>query len=166
MNLRLILETGPAIQIHLVAAVLASVLGGLTLFRRKGDRLHRLGGFIWVALMVVVAASSFFIHEIRTFGPWSPIHLLSIITLVGLYRGVNHARMKRITAHRRTMQGLYVGALGIAGLFTFAPGRLMNGVFFGGPSPATGAAVAVLIAALAIGITFLRLRALSRTART
>jgi uncharacterized membrane protein len=32
--------------------------------------------------MVVVAASSFWIHEIRLLGPWSPIHLLSIMVLV------------------------------------------------------------------------------------
>jgi uncharacterized membrane protein len=32
--------------------------------------------------MAVVAASSFWIHQMRLVGPFSPIHLLSIFTLV------------------------------------------------------------------------------------
>ena len=37
--------------------------------------------------MAVVAVSSFWIHQIRLVGPWSPIHLLSIFTLVMLPLG-------------------------------------------------------------------------------
>lgn len=136
-----------AIQLHVIAAVLAFVLGGLVLFRRKGDRLHRLGGRVWTGLMLIVIMSSFFIHTIRLWGPWSPIHLVSIGTLVSLYRGVNMARLHQIAEHRRTMQSAYLGALIIAGLFTFLPGRLMHAVFFEGPSPMTGVAVAATIVA-------------------
>ncbi len=39
-------------------------------------------------LMAAVAVSSFWIHQIRLLGPWSPIHLLSIFTLVMLPLGV------------------------------------------------------------------------------
>ena len=45
-------------------------------------------------LMAAVAVSSFWIHQIRLIGPWSPIHLLSIFTLVMLplavWRGAPH----------------------------------------------------------------------------
>lgn len=145
MTLEPLLAASITIQLHALAAVLAFALGGFVLFRRKGDRLHRIGGRVWVALMLVVAISSFFIHTIRLFGPWSPIHLLSIATLFGLAQGVWLARARRIADHRRTMQSLYVGALVIAGFFTFLPGRIMWEVFFEGPSPLTGVVVAVAI---------------------
>ena len=34
--------------------------------------------------MAAVSLSSFWIHDLRIWGPWSPIHLLSIFTLVML----------------------------------------------------------------------------------
>ena len=145
MTLQPLLEASLAIQLHAAAAVLAFLLGGMILFRRKGDRLHRMGGRVWVGLMLVVCISSFFIHTIRMFGPWSPIHLLSLGTLVSLAWGVGLARSRRIMEHRRTMQGTYVGALVLAGFFTFMPGRIMHEVFFGGPEPIVGVAVAAVI---------------------
>ncbi len=148
MTLQPLLDASPVIQLHALAAILAFFLGGLVLFRRKGDRLHKLGGRIWVSLMLTVAMSSFFIHTIRLWGPWSPIHLLSLGTLAALAWGVGLARMRRIADHRRVMKATYLGALVIAGVFTLLPGRIMNEVFFGGPSPMTGVAV---LAALAAG---------------
>lgn len=145
MTFQPLLEASTAIQIHTAAAVLAFLLGGMILFRKKGDRLHRMGGRVWVALMLTVCLSSFFIHTIRLVGPWSPIHLLSIGTLVALARGVGLARARRIMEHRRTMQATYVGALLIAGFFTFMPGRIMYDVFFGGLQPMAGVAVAAAI---------------------
>ena len=145
MNFEPLLTASPAIQIHAVAAMLAFGLGGLVLFRRKGDRLHRTGGRIWAGLMLAVCLSSFFIHTIRMVGPWSPIHLLSLATLYALWRGVTMARLRRIADHRRTMQLTYAGALVAAGFFTFMPGRIMNAVFFGGPQPMVGVAVAAAI---------------------
>src|SRR5690606_30844710 len=73
-----------AIQIHATAAMLAFFLGTAVLLRRKGDRLHKAMGRIWIATMVVVALSSFLITEIRLWGPYSFIHLLSIFTLFGV----------------------------------------------------------------------------------
>jgi len=81
--------------------------------------------------MAVVAASSFWIHEIRLLGPWSPIHLLSIFTLIVLPIAVWRARRHRVADHRRIMILIFVGALVIAGLFTFLPGRIMHAVVFG-----------------------------------
>ena len=145
MTLEPLLNASLAIQLHALAAVLALLLGGLVLFRRKGDRLHRLGGRIWVGLMLTAAFSSFFIHTIRMLGPWSPIHLLSILTLVLLFRGVSLAHARRIMEHRRMMQGTYLSALIVAGVFTFMPGRIMFEVFFEGPRPAVGVACAMAI---------------------
>ena len=58
----------------------------------KGTSRHRALGYTWVALMLVVAISAFWIHEIRLWGPWSPIHLLAIFTLIMLPFGVTRAR--------------------------------------------------------------------------
>ena len=161
MTLQPLLDASLAIQLHAVAAVLAFVLGGMILFGTKGDRLHRLGGRIWVGLMLAVCLSSFFIHTIRMLGPWSPIHLLSVTTIAGLARGVWLARQREIIGHRRIMQMTYVGALLIAGFFTFLPGRIMYEVFFGGPQPMAGVALA---AAIIVGGAMLAWRGMRKPA--
>ncbi|MGO4839398.1 DUF2306 domain-containing protein, partial [Rhizobiaceae sp. 2RAB30] len=128
------------IQVHAFAAISAFLLGAVVLFRRKGDRLHRLGGRIWVALMLVVSLSSFFIHTIRLWGIWSPIHLLSIATLLSLAYAVRRIRSGDVVAHAAAMRTTYVGALIVAGGFTLAPGRIMNEVVFGRADVAKAAA--------------------------
>jgi len=97
----------------------------------KGTLPHRALGWVWVVLMLVVALSSFWIHEIRLVGPWSPIHLLSIFSLVTLALGVMAARTRNVRRHKITMISIFFGALVIAGLFTFMPGRIMHAVIFG-----------------------------------
>jgi len=97
----------------------------------KGTLPHRTFGWIWVLLMVTVAASSFWIHELRIWGPWSPIHLLAIFTLAILPLAVLHARHHRVGRHRNAMIAIFAGALVVAGLFTLAPGRIMHAVVFG-----------------------------------
>ena len=131
MTLSPLLQASPAIQLHAFAAMACFALGLVQLAAPKGTILHRTLGWIWAALMTVVAVTAFFIHEIRLWGPWSPIHLLAIFTLVMLPLGVWSARRHAVARHRRTMIGLFTGALVVAGLFTFAPGRIMHAVVFG-----------------------------------
>jgi uncharacterized membrane protein len=83
-----------------------------------------------VALMALVAIFSFGIHEIRLVGPFGPIHLLSIFVLAMLSLAVWRAHTHQVTAHRRAMTGMFLGALVVAGLFTL-PGRIMHMVVFG-----------------------------------
>src|SRR6516165_6451273 len=66
------------IQVHAYAALSAFVLGAVQLARAKGTTQHRALGYAWAAIMLTVAVSSFWVQEIRLWGPWSPIHLLSI----------------------------------------------------------------------------------------
>lgn len=131
MSLEPLLSASPMIQVHAYAAMAAFGLGGFVLFRKKGDATHRRLGRIWVGLMLVTALSSLFVWQSRTFGLFSPIHLLSLLTLIMLWLGLRYARRRSIQAHMRTMQSLYLGALVIAGWFTFMPGRIMNRVVFG-----------------------------------
>ena len=135
MALHPLFEASAGIQVHVYAALAATVLGAAILFRRKGTPRHRLAGKIWVGLMVIVALSSFGIHEIMLWGCWSPIHILSVTTLISLAVGVQRARRHDVTGHRITMQATFFGALVIAGLFTLLPGRLMYDVVFGGETP-------------------------------
>jgi len=132
MSLTPLLNAAPAIPLHAAAAIAAFALGLVQLLAPKGTLPHRTLGWIWVALMVVVAGSSFWIHEIRLVGPWSPIHLLSIMVLVLLPVAVVAARGHNVSRHRKTMIGIFAGGLIIAGLFTFVPGRIMYRVAFGG----------------------------------
>jgi uncharacterized membrane protein len=130
MSLAPLLDAMPPIPLHAVVAMAAFALGVVQFAAPKGTLPHRTLGWIWVALMAAVAVSSFWIHKIRLFGPWSPIHLLSIFTLVMLPLGVWRARHHNVNAHRWTMIGIFTGALVIAGLFTFVPGRIMHAVLF------------------------------------
>jgi uncharacterized membrane protein len=131
MSLAPLLDAAPAIPVHAFAAMAAFALGLVQFAAPKGTLPHRTIGWIWVGLMAVVAASSFWIHEIRLLGPWSPIHLLSIFTLIMLPIAVWRARRHRVADHRRIMTITFVGALVIAGLFTLLPGRIMHAVVFG-----------------------------------
>jgi uncharacterized membrane protein len=126
-----LLDASPAIQFHAFAAMAAFALGVVQLAAPKGTLPHRTIGFIWVALMIVVSISAFFIHQIRLWGPWSPIHLLAIFTLIMLPIAVLFAHRHNVRGHQRAMLGLFAGALLIAGLFTFVPGRIMYHVAFG-----------------------------------
>ena len=131
MSLAPLLQASPAIQIHAAAAIAAFALGLVQFALPKGTTRHRLTGWLWVMLMVIVSVTAFFIHELRVWGPWSPIHLLAIFTLIMLPLAVLHARNHRVANHKRAMVSIFVGALIIAGLFTFVPGRIMHAVFFG-----------------------------------
>ena len=131
MSLSPLLAAAPEIQLHAFAALAAFVLGGVQIAAPKGTLPHRSLGWIWVALMLAVSASSFLIHGIRLWGPWSPIHLISVFTPIMLVVGVVAARRHRVRAHKITMMSIYAGALILAGLFTMLPGRLMHEVVFG-----------------------------------
>jgi uncharacterized membrane protein len=131
MSLAPLLAAPAVIQLHAFAALGAFALGVVQLSAPKGTIPHRLFGWVWAGLMLAVVVSSFFIHTIRLWGPWSPIHLLSLFTLIMLPLGVLLARRHRVEKHRWAMVGLFTGALVIAGVFTLLPGRIMHEVVFG-----------------------------------
>ena len=131
MSLTPLLNAAPEVQIHAFAALTAFALGLVQLGAPKGTLPHRTLGWVWVLLMLVISASSFLIHGIRMWGPWSPIHVLSVVTPIMLALGVLAARRHRVRAHKITMTAIFAGALLLAGLFTLVPGRIMHEVVFG-----------------------------------
>ena len=131
MSLGPLLSAPPPIPWHAFAALAALAMGGAQLALPKGTTRHRVMGYAWAALMLVIAASSFWIQQIRLIGPFSSIHILSIIVLITVPLAVWHAHMHRVAKHRRVMISLYVFALIGAGVFTLLPGRIMHAVVFG-----------------------------------
>jgi uncharacterized membrane protein len=123
-------ETHP-IPLHAIMAMFAIILGGIQLSMKKGGAIHKLLGRIWVALMLIVAISSFFIHEIKLWGAYSPIHLLSLWTIFILGIGIYYARVGNVKRHKQTMITLYFFSLIVAGFFTLMPGRVMHQILIG-----------------------------------
>ena len=150
MNLLPFFDAELQVQLHFLAGVLAVGLGPVALYRRKRDRLHKLAGRIWVLVMVFLAISGLFIHQVQLIGPFSPIHLLSILVLVSLWRGVAAIRARNIQAHQSVMRALYWQALGIGGLFTFLPGRTLNEMLFAGWPEAGWGVIGCGLTAIAI----------------
>jgi uncharacterized membrane protein len=131
MNIAALTTASPIIQAHAYAAFAAIAVGAAQLALPKGTPAHRVGGWSWAALMAAVAGSSMFIHTIRTLGPFSPIHFLSLFTLIVVPLAVFAARSGRIASHARAMGLIYGLALIVTGLFTLWPGRIMHKVVFG-----------------------------------
>ena len=135
MTLEPLLHAPAAIQFHVATVVPAAILGTWQIFfSRKGAPLHRAIGYVYLALMSVTALSTLWIHRImpdKPFWGFSPIHLLSVFTLVMLPLAVWRARWHQVEHHRRAMMSLFLGALVIAGAFTLLPGRIMHEVVFG-----------------------------------
>src|SRR5258708_23327491 len=72
MSLAPLLDAAPAIPLHAFAAITAFLFGMVQFAAPKGTLPHRTLGWIWVGLMVSVALSSFWIHQIRMVGPTDP----------------------------------------------------------------------------------------------
>lgn len=132
MSLTPLLTAPAVIQLHAFAALAAFALGAVQLLAPKGTLPHRTLGYAWVILMAIVAGGSFWIHTINQWNGFSLIHLVSIYALLSLLLAVIAARRHKVSVQRKSMIGLFVGALIITGVLTLLPGRIMHVVVFGG----------------------------------
>jgi uncharacterized membrane protein len=116
------------IVIHLVFAIGALVTGPFALWARKGTPLHRAAGYLWVALMLGAALSSLGIRDFRlsNLAGYTPIHIVTVATLVGITSGIYFIVRRNVRAHRRVMLRTYIGGCIVAGLLAFLPGRLLG----------------------------------------
>ncbi len=131
MTLQPLLAAPSAIILHAFAAMSLIPLTALIFTIKRGSLWHKRLGWAWVLIMATVALSSFWVQEIRLFGPFSPIHALSLFTLGSLTYAIWRIRSGDRRAHRRAMLLLVWGALAGAGAFTLLPGRIMHMVVFG-----------------------------------
>ena len=134
MNLEPLLNAPLPVQIHVATVVPAFILGTYQIFfSTKGSPHHRLTGYIYLTLMVITSIAALFIHELNPGGflGLSWIHLFVALTLFGVYGALVTARGHDIKGHRRSMLGVYIGGILIAGSLALAPGRMMHVVLFG-----------------------------------
>ncbi len=115
---------------HLATISTALAITPVMMWRRRGDGLHRQLGWVWAVCMFTTALLSFGVRLINR-GGFSPIHILSAITVISVPVLIIAARRRDIARHRGNVRGLIVGALLIAGFFTFPFGRLLGGWLFG-----------------------------------
>ena len=126
MSLAPLLNASAVVQVHVVVAIAALLTGAAILLFPKGTPLHRGLGRIGAAALVITALSSFGIYR----NGLSVIHLLSLLTLYSVTRGIIAIRQGRVARHSGYMRGAWFGLVGAA-VFTLLPGRVMNAVFFG-----------------------------------
>ena len=126
------MQLTPLIAIHLCSAASAIVLGPVALWARKGrlqrPKLHRAFGYAFVTMMLVTAATAVFIrdYDYPNVSGYTPIHLLVPFALFSLTGAFWHLSHGNITGHRKAMQGLYIGACLVAGVFTLMPDRYLG----------------------------------------
>lgn len=132
MSLDPLLSEGFVIASHALAAIAALLLGVVQFAAPKGTLPHRTLGYVWAGLMLYIAIGSFWIAELRLWGRWSPIHLLSVLVIVTVPLAVWRAHRGEVKAHKYGMITLFSLALVVTGLFTLWPGRIMHEVVFGG----------------------------------
>ena len=115
---------------HIATILIAVILTPVMLLRRRGDRLHRRLGWVWVSAMALTAILTFWIRGLNQ-GSLSWIHILSAWTLVQVPLIVWAARGHDHRRHRNAVRGMVAGALLIAGIFTFPFDRLLGHWLFG-----------------------------------
>jgi uncharacterized membrane protein len=119
--------------LHLFTVVPCFVIGTTLLIIKKGTKIHKQMGRIYMVLMLFTATVTLFMPSeigptlLNHFG-W--IHLFSILTIYTVPTAYLAIKKGKVKVHKRKMVLLYFGALIIAGGFTFAPGRYLNGLLF------------------------------------
>jgi uncharacterized membrane protein len=120
-----------AILSHLATIIVALGVTPVMLLAPKGTRPHRAVGYVWCSAMALTAVISFSIKVINP-GHFSPIHLLSLFILAQIPLIIWSARTHRLKRHRRAVRMTVLGALLIAGAFTFPFNRLLGRWLLGG----------------------------------
>lgn len=83
----------PLIWAHIGTVILATVLTPAMLLRQRGNPLHRQTGYLWAGTMFITALLSLGIRVINH-GSLSLIHILSVVTLIGVPRLIWAARQQ------------------------------------------------------------------------
>ena len=112
--------------IHTVVAVVAMVSGGWVLVQRKGGRLHKKIGYIYVGSMLLMIFTAFGIY--RLFGGFGMFHFLALVSFFTLLGGMYPA-LKRgpdwLAQHYKLMSwsvaGLYAAFVAEVAVRFFPP---------------------------------------------
>ena len=131
------MQLTPTIAVHMSLALTTVAIGPVALWARMGftqrPQLHRAFGYAWVTCMLGAAFTGMFIRDftLPNIGGYTPIHLLIPLALVTLFKAFRFLAQGNITGHRKSMQGLYIGACLVAGMFTLLPSRYLGHLIWG-----------------------------------
>ena len=101
-------------QLHIATATIAIVTGLLVLLQVKGTRRHQRLGTVYVASMVTLNVSSFFIFRLT--GEFSPFHVAAFLSLATVIAGFLPVYWRRpvdgwLELHFQFMAWSYIGLL-------------------------------------------------------
>jgi uncharacterized membrane protein len=121
-------------NLHLATVIPCIFLGAYLLLAKKGGKIHRKFGMLYMLLMSVTALIALLLPSKvgpQFFNHFGYIHILSFVVMWTVPTALMAVKKGNIKAHQRKMVILYVSAILIAGAFTFVPGRYLHEVFFG-----------------------------------
>lgn len=119
---------------HLITVVPCFFIGAYLLSVKKGTKIHRKLGKVYMILMFTTAIITLFMPALvgpQFLNHFGWIHLFSFLTLYSVPTAIIAIKKGQIKRHKLKMILLYIGAIIIAGGFTFSPGRYLHHVFFG-----------------------------------
>lgn len=119
--------------LHLATVVPCFFIGLILFYIQKGTSFHKRMGKVYMALMFFTAVVTLFMPAHvgpQLFNHFGWIHSFSFLTIYLVPTAISAAKRGDIRSHQRKMIGLYVGAILIAGGFTFFPGRFLHDMFF------------------------------------
>lgn len=119
---------------HLVTVIPCIFIGAYLFMRKKGTKHHKTIGKVYMILMLITACISLWLPAAvgpQFLGHFGFIHLFSILTLYSIPTAIIAIKRGNVRRHKIKLTLLYIGAIVIAGGFTFAPGRYMHELFFG-----------------------------------
>ncbi|HEX2210295.1 MAG TPA: DUF2306 domain-containing protein [Longimicrobium sp.] len=121
---------------HTTCALAALGSGAVVLLRRKGTRVHRRTGWVYVCSMLALNGSALMIY--RLFGGFGPFHVAAVLSLATVVAGTVPAVRRRpanwVEHHYAWMTWSYVGlcAAAVSEVATRTPGfRFWWAVFAG-----------------------------------
>ena len=117
------------VWLHLATLAVVLAITPVMLLRKRGDGSHRLLGWIWSICLFITALVSLDMRAINN-GGFSFIHILSLATLIGVPVLILSARRRDLKRHRGQARAFVVGALLIAGFFTFPFNRMLGNWLF------------------------------------
>lgn len=119
--------------IHLATVVPCFFLGAVLFIIKKGTSIHKKMGRVYMILMLITAIVTLFMPaEVgpRFLNHFGWIHSFSFLTIYTVPTAYLAIKKGNVRAHKIKMILLYVGAILIAGGFTFVPGRYLHTLFF------------------------------------
>jgi len=119
--------------LHLATVVPCFVIGTILLLIKKGTKIHKFWGRIYMVLMMFTAIVTLFMPAHvgpRLFNHLGYLHAFSFLTIYTVPTAYLAIKRGDVKAHKTKMILLYFGAIIIAGGFTFVPGRYLHQLFF------------------------------------